>query len=82
AAEALASHGNPTSLGPLMDALQHVNRAETSFERLRGVGADNPDALLKALAGYGMPMHWNNLAKRWVKGVELLAGPNTGFPDD
>jgi hypothetical protein len=68
AAEALAAIGNPLALNALVEALQHVNRAETSLERLRPMGADNPDALLKTLERFNMPMHWNPYTHRWTKG--------------
>lgn len=74
AAEALMTLGNPTALNALVEALQHVNRAETSLERLRPVGADNPDALLRALEAFGMPMHWNAHLRRWAKGHPMLPG--------
>jgi hypothetical protein len=74
AAEALAAIGNPTALNPLVEALQHVNRAETSLERLRPMGVDDPDTLLRALEGFGMPMHWSQHTRRWTKGHPLLPG--------
>jgi hypothetical protein len=74
AADALAAIGNPMALNALTEALQHVNRAETSLERLRPMGADDPHALLKALEGFGMPMHWNSLTHRWAKGYPELPG--------
>ena len=80
AAEALAAIGNSLALNPLMEALQHVNRVNTNLERMRGFGADNPAALLAALASFGMPMHWNAGAQRWVKGLEQLHGPQTVLP--
>jgi hypothetical protein len=75
AAEALAALGNHSALNALAEALQHVNRAETSLERLRPVGADNPQALLNALEAFGLPMHWSDLTQRWTKGHPLLPAP-------
>lgn len=74
AAEALAAMGNTLALNQLIEALQHTNRAETSLERFRPLGADRPEALLSALRSFGLEMHWNPSAQRWMKGPELLPG--------